>query len=123
MDGVDISSIDMVQVARQLQNIKKKCAGTPLRIYQHPDLSFDAPSSIINIPRALYFMIHVKHLEKCVSYAKGNIILSPLCFLPSLGNVKKESFAAIWNGERLKSCAGTQKNKSLSCMLPMLFAV
>jgi len=28
--------------------------------------------------------------------------LSPLCFMPSLGNVKKESFTVIWNGERLK---------------------
>ena len=103
MDGVDISSIDMVRVARQLQNIKKKCAGTPLRVYQHPDLSFDAAQQYYKYPTRFVFYDTCKAPWRNVSVTpKGNIILSPLCFLPSLGNVKKESFAAIWNGEQFK---------------------
>ncbi len=103
MEGIDISSIDMVQVARQLQNIKKKCAGTPLHIYQHPDLSFDAAQHYYKNPTRFVYYDSCKAPWKNVSVTpKGNIILSPLCFLPSLGNVKQESFAAIWNGKQLK---------------------
>ena len=103
MDGVDISSIDMVQVARQLQNIKKKCTSTPLRIYQHPDLSFDAAQQYYKYPTHFVFYDTCKAPWRNVSVTpKGNIILSPLCFLPSLGNVKKESFSAIWSGEQFK---------------------
>jgi radical SAM protein with 4Fe4S-binding SPASM domain len=103
MDGVDISAIDMVRVARQLQNIKKKYTGTRLRIYQHPDLSFAAAQQYYNYPERFVFYDTCKAPWRNVSITpKGNIILTPLCFLPSLGNVKKESFAAVWNGERFK---------------------
>ena len=103
MDGIDISSIDMVRVARQLQNIKKKCAGTALRIYQHPDLSFDDAQRYYKYPTRFVFYDTCKAPWRNVSVTpKGNIILSPLCFLPALGNVKKESFAAIWNGVQFK---------------------
>ncbi len=103
MDGIDILSIDMVRVARQLQNIKKKCAGTALRIYQHPDLSFDDAQRYYKYPTRFVFYDTCKAPWRNVSVTpKGNIILSPLCFLPALGNVKKESFAAIWNGVQFK---------------------
>ena len=103
MDGIDILSIDMVRVARQLQNIKKKCAGTALRIYQHPDLSFDDAQRYYKYPTRFVFYDTCKAPWRNVSVTpKGNIILSPLCFLPALGNVKKDSFAAIWNGVQFK---------------------
>ena len=101
MEGVDISAIDMLRVARQIHHIKTTYAGTPLRIYQHPDLSFAAAQQYYSCPTRFVFYDTCKAPWRNVSVTpRGNIILSPLCFLPSVGNIKKKSFAAIWNGEQ-----------------------
>ena len=112
MEGIDISAIDMGLVARQLQSIKNKFTGTAIRIYQHPDLSLEDAQRYYRYPARFVFYDKCTAPWRNVSITpKGNIILSPLCFIPSIGNVKKESFAAIWNGEQFKKLRLELKRK------------
>jgi len=101
--GVDRSAIDMAAVYRQLQHIKKKCAGTSLRIHQEPDLPLQDLLLYYKEPCRFVSYDRCSAAWRNISITpKGNIILSPLCFLPALGNVKRQSFSSLWNSKAFR---------------------
>jgi Fe-coproporphyrin III synthase len=101
--GVDRSAIDMSAVCRQLQNIKKKYAATSLRIHQEPELSPQDALLYYREPCRFIFYDRCTAAWRNISITpRGNIILSPLCFLPALGNIKRKSFRSLWNSEPLR---------------------
>jgi len=102
--GVDRSAIDMAAVYRQLQNIKKKYAATSLRIHQEPELSPQDALLYYQEPCSFIFYDRCTAAWRNISITpKGNLILSPLCFLPALGNIKRTSFRSLWNSESLRA--------------------
>ena len=97
-DGIDPAGIDMAAVHRQIQEIRKKYAGTGLHIHQEPELEPHELLPYYNEPCRFVFWDRCTAAWRNISITpKGNIILSPLCFLPALGNIQKDSFAALWN--------------------------
>ena len=122
--GVDRSAIDMAAVYCQLQNIKKKYAATSFRIHQEPELSQQDALLYYHEPCRFIFYDRCTAAWRNISITpRGNIILSPLCFLPALGNIKRKSFLSLWNSESLREVRRQLKNAraypvcSRCCML------
>lgn len=96
--AVDINAIDMNSVRQQISNIRRNLSRGSLRIHQQPPLSADDARAYYANP------CHPVFYDRCTAAwrnvtvtPRGNIILSPLCFFPPAGNIKKQSFPELWN--------------------------
>jgi MoaA/NifB/PqqE/SkfB family radical SAM enzyme len=97
--GVDIRAIDMKTVYAQISQLKKRCAETHIRIHQEPDLSYAEGLVYYADPCRFVFSNRCTAPWRNVTITpKGNIILSPLCFLPVIDTIKEKPLSAIWNG-------------------------
>lgn len=124
MQYIDITAIDMAIVYQQIQNIKKIYAHAPFRIHQQPDLSAKEAALYYSDPcRFVFYNKCTAPWRNVAITPKGNIILSPLCFFPAIGNVKQETFSMQWNGNRFKNIRARLKKAkafpacSRCCML------
>ena len=122
--AVDISAIDMGHVREQLRMTgeNKKCF--PFYIAENPHLTDSEAQLYYASPTETVFY------NKCLAPWRnvavnphGEVIISPLCFAGSLGNVKKNSFARLWNGSGFKQfrrqlrAVGVYPACSRCCML------
>jgi MoaA/NifB/PqqE/SkfB family radical SAM enzyme len=121
---IDIAAIDMSLVQHHLQHIRKKYAHTSLRIHQQPDLNAEEARIYYSDPCRLVFYNRCTALWRNISITpKGNVILSPLCFLPPVGNVKTRPLSISWNSSDFKQVreqirkAKTYPACSRCCML------
>lgn len=122
--GITTSAIDMSVVHQQIQSIKTKYKHTHIRIHQQPDISYEEMLQYYHNPcRPVFYDKCTAAWRNVTVTPQGNVILSPLCFFPSVGNVKEEAFTKIWNDGRLKKVrAQIRKAKSFPacsrcCML------
>jgi MoaA/NifB/PqqE/SkfB family radical SAM enzyme len=100
---IDIRAIDMERVCAQIRQIIRRCAQTHIRIHQEPDLSRDEGLIYYSDPCRFVFSSRCTAPWRNVTITpKGNVILSPLCFLPAIDTIKKKSFSTIWNGVSFK---------------------
>ena len=121
---ININDIDMQLVQQQLSNIKNRCANAPFRIHVNPDLSFDETMFYYRDPcRFVFFDRCTAPWRNVAVTPKGDIIMSPLCFFPSPGNIRAESFHRLWNGPGMRVLRKQIKSKkvfpacSRCCML------
>lgn len=98
LTGLDISAIDMESVYRQLQTVRKRYKNLPCSILEYPRLSRKESLTYYSRPTEVVFY------ERCLApwrnvaiNPRGEVIISPLCFDYSLGNIKRASFPVIWN--------------------------
>ena len=122
--GLDISEIDMDFVYNELQAVKKIYAELPFAIFEHPRLAFEEAKKYYSKTTELVFY------DKCLApwrnvsvTPRGEVIISPMCFDYSIGNVKKDSFVSVWNDTPLKDFrrrlrkVGTYPACTRCCML------
>jgi MoaA/NifB/PqqE/SkfB family radical SAM enzyme len=103
VEDIDITAIDMALVGQQIRNIKKKYTRSPIRIHEQPELSSEEALVYYKDPCQFVFYDKCSAAWRNVAVTpKGNIIMSPLCFFPALGNVKEEPLSMHWNGEPFK---------------------
>jgi MoaA/NifB/PqqE/SkfB family radical SAM enzyme len=101
--GVDIKNIDMQTASEQIQAVRRRYRGK-LRIHQMPELSIEEAAAYYSDPCRFVFYDRCTALWRNVAVTpKGNVIASPLCFLPQIGTVKDEPFSKLWNGLRARS--------------------
>lgn len=111
MADIDISAIDMESVNRQLLNLANKRPRVPFRVHQQPDLSLEEARVYYKVPcRFIFYNRCTAPWRNVAVTPKGNIILSPMCFFPSVGNVKKEPLAVSWNGKAFRKLRSQLKN-------------
>ena len=101
--GFDIRDIDMLAAFEQIQSVRRRHRGK-LRIHQMPELSRKEASAYYSDPCRFVFYDRCTALWRNVAVTpKGKVIVSPLCFLPPLGNAKDEPFSKLWNGSHARS--------------------
>ena len=101
--GVDISDIDMKAAFEQIQAVRRRYRGR-IRIHQMPELSMEEAAAYYSDPCRFVFYDRCSALWRNVAVTpRGKVIVSPLCFLPPLGNVKNEPFSKLWNGSHARS--------------------
>lgn len=99
ISDIDIRAIDMEMVFAQLLQIKKKCSRTHIRIHQEPDLSITEGALYYTDPCRFVFSRRCTAPWRNVTITpNGSIILSPLCFLPPIDNIRNKPLSAVWNG-------------------------
>lgn len=124
IQGVDIASIAAGDVERTITALKTIAAQAPFPVFFEPELS--AREQRLYYSRPEQFVCYTKCTAawRNVSVTpSGAVILSPLCFLPPLGNVKGRNFRRVWNARparllrsRLRR-AGAWPACSRCCML------
>lgn len=98
-DGPAAGPVDMAAVQAALQRIRQRCAGTHLRIHQQPELQVLEAQRYYSDPcRPVYYDRCTAAWRNVAVTPRGNVILSPLCFLPPIGNLAGVSFRRLWNG-------------------------
>ncbi len=102
-DAVDLAAIDMNRVQQQIKSIRSKLSRASLRIHQQPALSADDARLYYTDPCHPVFYNRCTAAWRNITVTpRGNVILSPLCFFPPAGNIKENSFRAIWNAAAFK---------------------
>ena len=103
LTGLDIGAINLDSVSRQLQGVRKKYTDLPFALVEQPQLTLEDSKKYYSQPTEVVFY------EKCLApwrnvaiNPRGEVIVSPLCFDYSLGNISKQSFLHIWNGNPIK---------------------
>lgn len=122
--AVDFAAIDMAYVHEQLASFQNGRKRLPFYIDETPPLTEAEARLYYARPTETVFY------NKCLAPWRniainphGEIIISPLCFAGSLGNVKKSSFSKIWNGDSFRQFrrqlkkAGLYPACSRCCML------
>ena len=101
--AVDVAAIDMVNVHEQLHAIQQEKKRFRFYIAESPPLTGEEAKLYYTKPTEMVFY------DKCLApwrnvaiNPRGEVIISPLCFAGSLGNVKKSSFSRVWNGESFR---------------------
>lgn len=101
--AVDVMAIDMVHVHEQLRVLRKERQRFPFYIAENPPLT--------DLEATLYYTKPAEPVfyDKCLAPWRnvainphGEVIISPLCFAGSVGNVKQDPFSRIWNGDTLR---------------------
>jgi MoaA/NifB/PqqE/SkfB family radical SAM enzyme len=103
MTGLDISAIDMDSVHSQIQTIRAASGHYPFAILEQPRLSLEESRKYYTQPTEVVF--HNRCLAPWRNVAinpRGEVIISPLCFDYTLGNITKHSFPHIWNDTSIK---------------------
>jgi len=96
--AVDIDAIDMDSVQQQINRIRSTLSHGSLRIHQQPPLSAgDARAYYANSCRPVFYDRCTAAWRNITVTPRGNVILSPLCFFPPAGNIKKQPFPELWN--------------------------
>lgn len=102
--GVDFAAIDMSCVYEQLAAIREGRKRFPFYVAETPPLT--------EAEARLYYARPTENVfyDKCLAPWRniavnphGEVIISPLCFVGSLGNVKHNSFSDIWNGTAFRT--------------------
>ena len=121
--GVAISDIDMQAVCEQIQAVRRRYRGR-LLIHQMPELSRQDADAYYKDPCRFVFYDRCTALWRNITVTPhGRLILSPLCFFGAFGDLKEESFRALWNGPRLKALRRQMRHQkaypacSRCCML------
>ncbi len=101
--AVDLAAIDMNLVREQIAAGGNGGRRLPFYIAESPPLSEADASVYYQKPTEVVFY------NKCLAPWRnvainphGEVIISPLCFAGSMGNVKKNSFSRIWNGDAFR---------------------
>jgi MoaA/NifB/PqqE/SkfB family radical SAM enzyme len=97
--AVDVAEIDMVNVHEQIHAIQKEKKRFRFYIAENPPLTDEEAKLYYAKPTEPVFY------NKCLApwrnvaiNPRGEVIISPLCFAGSLGNIKTDSFSRLWNG-------------------------
>jgi MoaA/NifB/PqqE/SkfB family radical SAM enzyme len=100
---VDVAAIDMVNVHEQLHAVQQEKKRFRFYIAESPPLTGEEAKLYYRKPTETVFY------NKCLApwrnvaiNPRGEVIISPLCFAGSMGNVKKDSFSGIWNGDNFR---------------------
>jgi len=100
---VDLAAIEMKRVREQIAAGGNGGRRLPFYIAESPPLSEAYASVYYQKPTEVVFY------NKCLAPWRnvainphGEVIISPLCFAGSMGNVKKNSFSRIWNGDAFR---------------------
>ena len=103
LTGLNIAEIDMDSVAEQFRTIRESYNDLPFALFEQPQLTAEESQKYYTQPTEVVFY------EKCLApwrnvaiNPQGEVIVSPLCFDYSLGNIAKQSFPQIWNGVPVK---------------------
>jgi len=103
LTGLDIAAINMENVHSQLQTIRETSGHFPFSILEQPRLTLDEAKKYYSRPTEMVFYSRCLAPWRNVSInPQGEVIISPLCFDYTLGNVKKNSFSRIWNDTSFK---------------------
>jgi MoaA/NifB/PqqE/SkfB family radical SAM enzyme len=101
--AVDLAAIDMIRVREQLAASRNGGPRLPFYIAESPPLTEMEAGIYYQYPTQIVFY------DKCLAPWRnvaitphGDVIISPLCFAGSLGNVKNSSFSRVWNGESFR---------------------
>jgi MoaA/NifB/PqqE/SkfB family radical SAM enzyme len=101
--AVDLAAIDMMRVHEQLAVGRNGGLHLPFYIAESPPLTeleagiyYQRPTQIVSYDKCLAPWRNV------AVNPHGDVIISPLCFAGSLGNVKKSSFPRVWNGDSFR---------------------
>ena len=122
--AVNLSAIDMGEVREQLRVAGDNKNKLSFYVAENPPLSCLDAQIYYGMPTETVFY------NKCLAPWRnvavnphGEVIISPLCFVGSLGNVKKHSFSRLWNGPAFKQLrvrlreAGSYPACNRCCML------
>jgi MoaA/NifB/PqqE/SkfB family radical SAM enzyme len=122
--AVDLAAIDMMRVREQLAASRNGGRRLPFYIAESPPLNEMETGIYYQRPTQIVFYDTCMAPWRNVAInPHGEVIISPLCFAGSLGNVKKSSFSRIWNGTTLRRFrrklqeAGMYPACSRCCML------
>jgi len=99
IQGVDTASIDADALVGTLRAVRMTAAAAPFPVFFEPDL--DESELRLYYSRPDRFVGYSKCTAAWRNVAvtpSGAVILSPLCFLPPLGNVQDSGFRQVWNG-------------------------
>lgn len=101
--GLALEAIDMDRVHAQLRTLRARSHHLPFAILEQPRLTLNEARTYYAMPSEPVFY------EKCLApwrnvsiNPRGAVIISPLCFDYSPGNVKDSAFSVIWNGTSLR---------------------
>jgi MoaA/NifB/PqqE/SkfB family radical SAM enzyme len=101
--AVDLAAIDMNRVRDQLAAGRNEGRHLPFYIAESPPLTEREAGMYYQRPTQVVFY------DKCLApwrnvaiNPRGDVIISPLCFAGSLGNVKSSTFRDIWNGDSFR---------------------
>ncbi len=101
--AVDLDTIDIKQVREQLAASRNGGLRLPFYIAESPPLTEMEAGIYYQRPTEVVFY------DKCLAPWRniainphGEVIISPLCFAGTMGNVKKSSFSRIWNGNSFR---------------------
>jgi MoaA/NifB/PqqE/SkfB family radical SAM enzyme len=101
--AVDLSAIDMTSVHEQLDAIRDGRQRWPFYIAENPSLTKAEAHIYYARPTENVFYNKCRAPWRNVAInPHGEVIISPLCFAGSLGNIKNNSFSRIWNGTAIR---------------------
>ena len=102
--AVDLAAIDMMRVRKQIAASRNGGRRLPFYIAESPPLTEMEAGMYYQRPTQIVFY------DKCLAPWRnvainphGEVIISPLCFAGSLGNVINNSFSNIWNGRDFRT--------------------
>jgi MoaA/NifB/PqqE/SkfB family radical SAM enzyme len=102
--AVDVAAIDMIHVHEQLNIIREEQNRFPFYIAETPPLTeADARLYYARPTEAIFYNKCLAPWRNVAINPHGEVIISPLCFAGSLGNVKNNSFSDIWNNTSFKT--------------------
>ena len=103
LTGLDISAIDMDSVHAEIEMIRAASVRYPFVILEQPRLSLAESRKYYTQPTEVVF--HNRCMAPWRNVAinpRGEVIISPLCFDHTLGNITQHSFTHIWNDSSVK---------------------
>jgi MoaA/NifB/PqqE/SkfB family radical SAM enzyme len=98
LTGLDIGAITMDSVHDQIRTVRETYKHLPFSLLEQPRLTMDEARTYYARPTEEVFYNKCLAPWRNVSInPRGEVIVSPLCFDYSLGNIKQSSFPHIWN--------------------------
>ncbi len=117
--AVDVTAIDMAYVHEQLHAIQREKKRFRFYIAENPPLTGEEAKLYYTKPAEPVFY------NKCLAPWRnvainphGEVIISPLCFAGSLGNIKKQFFFRLWNGTSFKQFRRNLKKSACIRLAP-----
>ncbi|MCX8045199.1 MAG: radical SAM protein [Desulfobacterota bacterium] len=96
--GIGIREVDSIGIKRRIAMLRQRYRRIGFRIHEFPPLSTVEASYYYTDPCRPVFYDRCTAAWRNISITpRGNVILSPLCFLPPVGNVREQPLRTLWN--------------------------
>jgi MoaA/NifB/PqqE/SkfB family radical SAM enzyme len=101
----------MERVSGQLRSIRESARQFPFSILEHPRLTCnEAKKYYSQTTESVFYDKCLAPWRNVAITPRGEVVITPMCFDAPLGNIKKNTFTHIWNGDPLKNFRRKLKN-------------